>query len=824
MKQTCIGIHTHERPEQLRATLESVRMNTAPDVELILLPDGPDARTLRALRGFDIPQFGTDEPLGAAACFNRLAAVSAAEVVVLLESGSQVGPGWLEHLLAALEADPQNGLAGPTTNYVWNEQCVPLGSGGSPEEIDVMARNIFERFGDETRTLTPLHSLADFCYAVRREVVEALGGADESYGLGPCWEMDYNVRAARAGWRGVWACAAYVWRAPFTPRRRREEALRFEASRRRYQDKFCGGRLRGEKTDYRTHCRGDACTDFAPFALIEISRPLPSEGSRPGRGASLPRPIAIRNAFSTEPVGKGHFPRAPLGRIRSQEMEQPAGIEKSILAPIPQTLRPIPLAHADGPLPPLVSCIMPTYNRRGFVPLAVRNFLRQDYPNLELVILDDGTEPAAALVPDDERIRYVRLERRLSIGAKRNAACQQARGEIVVHWDDDDWYPSWRVSAQVRALLEGGGDVSGTSRLLYFDASADRAWEYRYGAGAGAPWVAGNTLAYRRDFWGRNRFPDVQVGEDSLFLWNDTAKTVRDLDDPRLCVATVHAGNTSRKETGGLFWHPSPVGEVHALLGDDLHLYRALSPPGRGARWPMVSCIMPTYNRRGFVPLAVANFLAQDYPHKELIVVDDGDDAVGDLVRDLPGVRYERLAGRASIGTKRNTACELAQGEIIAHWDDDDWYAPDRLRYQVRPLVAGEADLTGLENAFVLELPCGAFWTTQPQLHRRMFVGDVHGGTLVYRRELLSTGLRYPEINLAEDAWLLHYAVSGGRRLLRLPNPGLFVYVRHGSNAWNEFTPGRFIDPAGWQTIKPPQNFTPDHLALYRTAAAAARP
>ena len=90
-----------------------------------------------------------------------------------------------------------------------------------------------------------------------------------------------------------------------------------------------------------------------------------------------------------------------------------------------------------------------------------------------------------------------------------------------------------------------------------------------------------------------------------------------------------------------------------------------------------------------------------------------------------------------------------------------------------------------------------------------MFVGDVHGGTLVYRRELLSAGLRYPEINLAEDAWLLQYAVSRGRRLLRLPNPGLFVYVRHGTNAWIEFAPGRFIDPAGWQTIIPPHNFTP---------------
>ena len=42
-----------------------------------------------------------------------------------------------------------------------------------------------------------------FCYAVRRRVIDAVSAADERYSLGPCWEMDYNIRAARAGWRGV---------------------------------------------------------------------------------------------------------------------------------------------------------------------------------------------------------------------------------------------------------------------------------------------------------------------------------------------------------------------------------------------------------------------------------------------------------------------------------------------------------------------------------------------------------------------------------------------------------------------------------------------
>jgi glycosyltransferase involved in cell wall biosynthesis len=204
-----------------------------------------------------------------------------------------------------------------------------------------------------------------------------------------------------------------------------------------------------------------------------------------------------------------------------------------------------------------------------------------------------------------------------------------------------------------------------------------------------------------------------------------------------------------------------------------------------------------------------------------LIVLDDGSDPVGDLCEGVEGVRYVRLAARTSIGGKRNLALREAHGEVIAHWDDDDWYAPERLSYQVAPLLSGEADLTGLVNSFILELPGGNFWTVLPHLHRRMFVGDVHGGTLVFRRSLLDLGVRYPETNLAEDAALIRQAQRRGRRLLRLDNRGVFVYVRHGSNAWREYAPGTFLDPRGWQTIDSPAAFTSAQLSLYIAAAQA---
>ncbi|MGH9866926.1 MAG: glycosyltransferase [Candidatus Polarisedimenticolia bacterium] len=760
MTRVRIGIHAYQEPELLRRTLESLRANTAGPSQWLLLADGPDAATTHLLSTWtDVPQSSTPDARGAAACFNRLAAADA-DVVIFLEGGCVVAPGWLEMILSAFESDPAIGLAGPTTNHCWNEQGVYPKGGESDDAIARTAHEAALRFAGDVRSLEPLHSLADFCYAVRRDVIERIGAADEGYALGPCWEMDYNIRAARAGFRGVWVCAAYVHRAPFTPRRRLEEARRFEASKRRYQDKFCGGRLQGRKPDYRAHCRGDACPDFAPASLIAI--------------------------------------RAPAGA---------PGAEAPHAGPAPS--RP----------EPLVSCIMPTADRGIFVRRALRCFLRQDYPRLELVIVDDGETAFDDCLLDDPRIRYIRLDRRLTIGAKRNLACSRAEGEIIVHWDDDDWYPTWRVRTQVRALLDRPADVCGTSRLLYFEPATGRAWEYRYASNPG--WLAGNTLAYRRSLWERGRFQDIQVGEDARFLWSARGAAVFDLDERHLVVGMVHAGNTSRKDTTGPFWHPQPAESVHRLLGDDLYLYRTFQGQPESAACPLVSCIMPTYNRRALAALALQSFLYQDYPHRELLVVDDGEDPIGDLLSEAPGVRYFRLPSRRPLGAKRNFACEQASGEIIAQWDDDDWYAPERLSYQVGPILLGQADLTGLENACVLEPAHGRFWTTRQDLHERMFVGNVHGGTLVFRTQLLREGLAYPEINLAEDAGLLRSALNRGKRLQRLSNPGVFVYMRHGSNAWKECVPGRFLNPAGWERTSRPFGFSARALSSYQTAVSS---
>ncbi len=233
--------------------------------------------------------------------------------------------------------------------------------------------------------------------------------------------------------------------------------------------------------------------------------------------------------------------------------------------------------------PPLVSCLMPTADRHSFVGQAIEYFQRQDYEHRELIIIDDGVKAMSDMIPEDPRIRYVRLNRRHTIGAKHNIGCEMAHGEFIVHWDDDDWMADWRISYQIRSIEPQPVDtLSGLSRLLFWDPCAGGSWEYIYPPSE-RPWVAGGTFCYRRGFWEQHRFPEMNEGGDTVFVWGLRNARIQAIPNADFYVALVHANNTSRKRTETRGWHPVPLQRITALLGEDLSFYEAWSGSLSGA-------------------------------------------------------------------------------------------------------------------------------------------------------------------------------------------------------------------------------------------------
>ena len=204
---------------------------------------------------------------------------------------------------------------------------------------------------------------------------------------------------------------------------------------------------------------------------------------------------------------------------------------------------------------PFVSCIMPTADRPEFVIMAIEQFQAQTYQDRELVILDDGRESVETLIPDDKRIRYLRLPINMPNGRKRNILCSAAAGEIIAHWDDDDLYHPSRIDYQVHRLIHSGANVNGLNQLYFYEPSTGQPYRYEWPQERGI-WLHGATLCYLKRHWEENHFPEIYVCEDLAFIYRSMACEIapQSLDWSDWYVGIIHETNVSYKRTDGLRW------------------------------------------------------------------------------------------------------------------------------------------------------------------------------------------------------------------------------------------------------------------------------
>ena len=109
------------------------------------------------------------------------------------------------------------------------------------------------------------------------------------------------------------------------------------------------------------------------------------------------------------------------------------------------------------------------------------------------------------------------------------------------------------------------------------------------------------------------------------------------------------------------------------------------------SEFPLVSVIIPTYNRPDLVKKALTSITQQTYPNIEVIVVNDAGQDVGEIVRtfaDRLKIVYQNNRQNQGAGGARNTGMSLARGQYIAFLDDDDIYYPAHLQILIESLAA----------------------------------------------------------------------------------------------------------------------------------------
>lgn len=206
---------------------------------------------------------------------------------------------------------------------------------------------------------------------------------------------------------------------------------------------------------------------------------------------------------------------------------------------------------------------------------------------------------------------------------------------------------------------------------------------------------------------------------------------------------------------------------------------------------PLVSCLMITTDRLVLAKRSIRCFTDQTYPRLELVIVSAGDRAYR---RALERHLTHRGIGNAcviaaepgsTLGRLRNLSLDVAAGDVVCQWDDDDCYHPDRVLRQVEQMTRQGARACLLtDNLHLLESDRKLFWidwSTRSRKNKRWY--QLFPPTMMMVKD---DRFRYPEIgpgaHLGEDLALaadlcreVPVSMMGGMGWL-------YLYVFHGGN------------------------------------------
>ena len=247
---------------------------------------------------------------------------------------------------------------------------------------------------------------------------------------------------------------------------------------------------------------------------------------------------AARSLFERVPpaAGAGADSDAALGlaNLAASDEARLEGLNGVLARRGLETLRPQPgglsfagldAGEAPGGLPylGLVSVIVPAHRAAGSLRTALRSILRQSYPHLEVLVVDDASpddthEVARAIAAEDPRVRPLRSPRNGGAYAARNIGLAEARGDYVTTHDADDWSHPRKVEAQLRAFLADPETMG--NAVFWARARPDMRFTTNWRLSHAILHLSYSSLMMRReaaDVLGP--WDEVRTGADSEYLW-----------------------------------------------------------------------------------------------------------------------------------------------------------------------------------------------------------------------------------------------------------------------------------------------------------------
>jgi glycosyltransferase involved in cell wall biosynthesis len=182
--------------------------------------------------------------------------------------------------------------------------------------------------------------------------------------------------------------------------------------------------------------------------------------------------------------------------------------------------------------------------------MAIFNFENFNYPKnkIEWIIVDDSPEDedVGDLLPNSKNIKFIRMPNNdgepMTIAMKRNIAVSNSSHSIIIHMDDDDYYPPESILARVKILLKYkshgieccGSTLIGTYNLLKNESSM---------SSDGPISLSEASMAYTKKFWEDRPFDELCVRGEHKYFTEQRLNKIIDIPYSFILIAVNHKSN-----------------------------------------------------------------------------------------------------------------------------------------------------------------------------------------------------------------------------------------------------------------------------------------
>jgi radical SAM superfamily enzyme YgiQ (UPF0313 family)/glycosyltransferase involved in cell wall biosynthesis len=400
---------------------------------------------------------------------------------------------------------------------------------------------------------------------------------------------------------------------------------------------------------------------------------------------------------------------------------------------------PVKIDDNGNVINPVISVVMSVYNGEKYLAQAIRSVLGQSFPNFEFIIVNDAsTDRSEEIIKnfDDPRIKLVRNESNIGLTSSLVKGFSLAKGKYVARMDADDISLPHRFETEVH-FLDTHQDYAlvGSSYYLINDTGEKQ--------GIIPVLLCNDEL--KKELPGKNWFCHGSIlirktAYDSVGGYSTDFRCAQDYD---LWLRIAEQFKIENIEEPLYCWRDSPEcvsranaeeQQMFAARAKENAVLRRASKVTVNDKRPLVSIIVPTFNRPHLIGNTIQSILNQTYPNLEIVIVNDCGSPVENIVYHLNNknnIVYVRHSVNAGLAAARNTGIRTARGDYIGYLDDDDIYYPQHVETLVDFIIKNKVQIAYTDACRATQSLVNGIWETMER--QVLYSMDFNNDTILIR-------------------------------------------------------------------------------------------